>query len=333
MKAYELQKKPELKSVTLVNRERPTLTADSVRIKIRAVSLNYRDLMVARGAEKRAAPVIPTSDGAGEVVEVGSAVTAFQKGDRVVANFFPTWRNGALSDFHHAHALGGPVDGMLAEEVVLPASALLPIGQTLSFAEAACLPCAALTAWHGLFEVAALQPGATVLLQGTGGVSIFALQLAVAAGAQVIVTSSDSAKAERAKALGAMHTLDYRAQPNWGTAVKDLVPGGVDVVLDVGGPGTFDESVTALRYGGRMALIGVLTGTAGPINTMAIFSKTIQVHGIYVGSVDMFSRLLTGLATAKIRPAIDRTFPFDEAPLAYQHLASASHFGKVVIAW
>jgi NADPH:quinone reductase-like Zn-dependent oxidoreductase len=202
----------------------------------------------------------------------------------------------------------------------------------LSFEEAATLPCAAVTAYNALFESARVGPGSTVLVQGTGGVSVFALQLATAAGARVVATSSSEAKRERARQLGASHVIDYKAVSNWGNAAREWTGGeGVDVVVEVGGPGTFDQSVAALRYGGTMSLIGVLTGGRGEVSTSGVFQKVLHVRGIYVGSRRMFERLIRALVATGVRPVIDRVFPFREARDAYQYLSSGSHFGKVVI--
>jgi NADPH:quinone reductase-like Zn-dependent oxidoreductase len=266
------------------------------------------------------------------VVEIGSAVKALKVGDRVAANFFPTWLSGVPNDSHHANALGGSIDGMLAEEVALPDSAWVKFPSHLSFEEAATLPCAGVTAFHALFEAATLKPGDTVLVQGTGGVSIFALQLAKAAGARVIVTSSSGEKRERARTFGADHTIDYKATPAWGQEAMAFTEGrGVDVVVEVGGPGTFDQSAIALRYRGVMSLLGVLTGVQGEVNTHTVFHKALRVHGVYVGSVDMFEAFNRALAVHQLHPVIDRVFPFAEAREAYEYLASGKHFGKVVI--
>jgi NADPH:quinone reductase-like Zn-dependent oxidoreductase len=332
MKAYELQPREGFDSLTLVDRPSRELGPDDVRVSVRAVSLNFRDLVVARGARSRKAPLVPASDGAGEVVEVGPQVTRFRPGERVVASFFPTWVDGPLSDHHHARALGGGQDGMLAEEVVLPERAWLPVPDSLSFEAAATLPCAGVTAYHALFEAAALKPGDTLLVQGTGGVSIFALQLARTAGAEVILTSSSPTKRERALSMGAAHVIDYKADPKWGESARGLTGGrGVDLVVEVGGPGTFDQSVAALRYGGTMSILGILTGTRGEVNTYGVFHKTLRIAGIYVGSVTMFESLLRAVQAGPIEPVIDRSFTFGEARAAYDHLASGSHFGKVVI--
>jgi NADPH:quinone reductase-like Zn-dependent oxidoreductase len=332
MRAYELQPRAGFDALTLVERESRELGPRDVRVRVRAVSLNFRDLVMARGAAKRKAPLVPASDGAGEVVAVGGAVERLRPGDRVAASFFPAWRDGPLSDAHHASTLGGGQDGMLAEEVVLPEGAWLALPEQLSFEAAATLPCAGVTAYHALFEAAALRPGDTLLVQGTGGVSIFALQLARAAGASVIVTSSSGEKRERALAMGAAHVIDYKADPKWGETARSLTGGrGVDVVVEVGGPGTFDQSVAALRYGGTMSILGVLTGTRGEVNTYGIFHKALHVVGVYVGSISMFESLLRAVETSRIEPVIDRSFRFEEARPAYEHLASGQHFGKVVI--
>ncbi|HMG24730.1 MAG TPA: NAD(P)-dependent alcohol dehydrogenase, partial [Kofleriaceae bacterium] len=314
MRAYELQPRDGFDAVALVDRPSPALGPRDVRVRVRAVSLNYRDLTICKGARKRKAPVIPVSDGAGEVVEVGAAVTRHKVGDRVAAAFFPSWLDGAMSEHAHAAALGGSHDGMLAEEAVLPETALIRLPARLSFEAAATLPCAGVTAYHALFEGAQLRAGDVVLLQGTGGVSIFGLQLARAAGARVIITSSSAAKRERALAMGADHVIDYKAEPAWGDAARAWTGGrGADVVVEVGGPGTFDQSVAALRYGGTMSLLGVLTGTRGEVNTYGIFHKGLRVAGIYVGSVAMFEGLLRALEARQIDPVIDRTFGFAEA--------------------
>ncbi len=331
-KAYELQPKPEFESLTLVERASRELGPLEVKVQVRAVSLNYRDLVQARGAVKRKAPIVPASDGAGEVVAVGSGVTRVKVGDRVMASFFPNWLDGELSDAHHASALGGGGDGMLREEVVLPEHSWVKVPAGWSFEEAATLPCAGVTAWQALFETASVRAGDTVLLQGSGGVSVFALQLAKASGARVIITSSNEDKRKRLLALGADEVLDYVAEPKWGERARALTGGrGVDVVVDVGGPGTFDQSTAALRYGGTMSILGVLTGTRGEVNTYAIFHRRLRVHGVYVGSVAMAERLVRALEATKLRPVIDRVFEFGDAKAAYQHLAGATHLGKVVV--
>ncbi|MBL9027707.1 MAG: NAD(P)-dependent alcohol dehydrogenase [Myxococcales bacterium] len=332
MKAYELHREEGLAALKLVDRPSPPLGPTDVRVRVRAVSLNYRDLSVLRGAQRRERPVVPTSDGAGEVIEVGSAVRRHVVGDRVAAAFFPGWQQGGLTEEHHKNALGGSADGMLAEEVVLPESAWVRAPSKWSFEQASTLPCAGVTAWHALFEAASLRPGDSLLVQGTGGVSIFALQLARAAGANVIATSSSAEKRARLEQMGAVATLDYKATPQWGDAVRAASGGrGVDVAVEVGGAGTFDQTVKALRYGGTMSLLGILAGTQGPIDTYAVFHKALRVHGVYVGSVAMFESLVRALEASGIEPVVDRAFAFGDAARAYEHLASGAHFGKVVI--
>ena len=243
MRAYEIQPRDGFDAVTAVDRPAPALGPSDVRVRVRAVSLNYRDLTIVKGARKRKAPVVPASDGAGEVIEVGSAVTRHAVGDRVAGAFFPLWIDGAMSEHYHSRALGGSQDGMLAEQVVLPESAWVKLPARLSFEAAATLPCAGVTAYHALFEAARVRAGDTVLVQGTGGVSIFGLQLAKAAGARVIVTSSSAAKRDRAIALGADHVIDYKADAAWGDSARAWTGGrGVDIVIEVGGPGTFDHT-------------------------------------------------------------------------------------------
>lgn len=333
MKAYELQKSDGFNALAHCERERPKLGPTDVRVRVRAVSLNFRDLVIARLAKNsRKPPLIPCSDGAGEVLEVGSAVTRWKVGERVSANFFPHWRDGLPDGSVQATALGGTVDGMLREEVVLDQLAWVAVPAHLSFEEAATLPCAGVTAFNALFESATLRPGETLLVQGTGGVSMFALQLARAAGAQVIVTSSSHDKRERAKKLGAAHTIDYKAVPAWGDAAMALTGGrGVDVVVEVGGPGTFDQSMAALRHAGTMSILGTLSGMRGEVNTFGIFQKALRVHGVYVGSVRMYEALNRALSLHGIHPIVDRVFAFDDARGAYEYLASGQHFGKVVV--
>ncbi|MGE3508057.1 MAG: NAD(P)-dependent alcohol dehydrogenase [Vicinamibacterales bacterium] len=335
MRAYELHPNEGYEAITLVERPPATLGPRDVRVRVQAVSLNFRDLSIARGAARRppdARRVVAASDGAGVVVEVGAEVSRVRPGDRVAAIFFPDWLTGPFMAEYHGRALGGNVDGMLAEEAVIHEDALVQVPPHLSIEEAATLPCAGVTAWNALFESAHVGPGSTVLVQGTGGVSIFGLQLAKAAGATVIVTSKSEAKRARATAMGADAVIDYQATANWGDAALAWTGGrGVDVVIEVGGPGTFDQSVAALRYGGTMSLLGVLTGIKGEVNTYGVFHKALHVCGVYVGSRAMFERLNRALAASTIRPIVDRVFPFVEARAAYEYLAAGAHYGKVVI--
>lgn len=304
-----------------------------VLLRVGAASLNYRDLLVLQDTQKNREGLIPLSDGAGTVVAVGAEVTRWKAGDRVSPNFFPDWHGGAFSTAYHAKALGGgQTDGVLSDYIVADAASLVGVAAHLSLAEAATLPCAGLTAWHALFERGALQADVTVLVQGTGGVAMFGLQLAHAHGARVIVTSSSDAKLERARALGAWQTINYRTQPDWDRAALDFTDGrGVDHILELGGPDTYDQSIAAIAPGGRIAQIGVLTGFVTQPKLRPLMAKNASIHGIYVGSVEHYERLNSFVETHRIHPVIDRQFAFDEAPTAYRHLKAAGHFGKLVI--
>jgi len=330
IRAYELRGT----ELTQVTRPEPIAAAGHVVVQIHATSLNYRDLMIQRGnyALQAKPGVVPLSDGAGEVVAVGPGVTQFAVGDRVAATFMQSWTSGPLEPHHGASALGGALDGTLAGRVAFPETGLVRIPDHLSFAQAATLPCAGVTAWNALFEAGVTRPGQTVLVQGTGGVSILALQLARAAGARVIVTSSSDAKLARARELGAAATINYKATPAWGDEAVRLTGGvGVDHVIEVGGAGTFEQSLAAIRLGGTISYIGLLAGTgASPVG--AILRKGARVHGIFVGSRAMFRSLNAAIAESRIAPVIDRVFPFAEAVDAYRYLESGAHVGKVVIA-
>jgi NADPH:quinone reductase-like Zn-dependent oxidoreductase len=312
----------------------PEPGADEVMIRVRAVSLNYRDLLVVQGKYNPhlKLPRVPLSDGAGEVVSVGAGVTAWKAGDRVVVPFFPAWLDGDISAAKAASALGGDVDGLLREFATVRADALLPVPPHLSFEQAATLPCAAVTAWNGLFVAGPLKPGQTLLLQGTGGVSLFGLQFGRMAGATIILISSSDAKLERARALGAHYTVNYRTEPEWGKRVLELTEGrGVDLTLEVGGAGTLSKTLRATGYAGRVSLIGVLSGIAGEVQIGHILHKALTIRGIYVGSRAMFKAMNDAITRHKLEPVIDRVFSFDESPDAFRHLESAQHFGKIVI--
>ncbi len=332
MKAYRIH---ELGGVDGLKRDDlpdPQPGPGQVLVRVRATSLNYRDLMTLKGTYSRnpRLPMIPLSDGAGEVAEVGPGVTKFRPGDRVAGCFMPAWADGPPTEAAGRSALGGAVDGMLAELVALPEAGVVPTPAHLSDEEAATLPCAAVTAWNALFEGSPLRSGQTVLVQGTGGVSIFALQLARLAGARVIATSSSDAKLARVRELGASDGINYRTTPDWDVAVRNLTEGlGVDHVVEVGGGGTLPRSIKAVRVGGQVSLIGVLT--AGEVDPRPLLMKSVRLQGIYVGSRAMFERMNQAIALHKLHPVIDRVFPFDHAPEAYNHLESGSHLGKIVI--
>lgn len=334
MKAYEIREAIGIEGVVLnADRAVPQVGPCDVRIGVRAASVNFRDLLMAKGAYRGGMKpsVIPLSDGAGEIVEVGPRVSRFKVGDRVAGAFFQNWRAGAIAAESTSQALGGTVDGMLAEFVVLPESGVISIPSRLDFALAATLPCAALTAWNAIVETGNVRAGQTVLLLGTGGVSLFALQFAKLHGARVILTSSSNDKLARAKALGADEVINYRDTPDWDKAAAAMTGGrGVDLVVEVGGPGTLERSIRSARVGGAIALIGVVTGT-GQIDPRPLISRAIRLQGVFVGSLEMFAAMNAAIAANGLVPVVDRVFAFDEAREAYRHLASGAHFGKIVI--
>jgi len=334
MNAYELQTTGSLDGLRLADRPQPQPAHGQIILNVRAASLNYRDLIVMQGAYGKASlPLVPLSDGAGEVVAVGEGVTHWQPGDRVVGTFFPDWLSGPVTaEATKAAQGGGSTHGMLAEFVALSAQGAVRVPEHLSFEEAATLPCAALTAWNALVDQGRLQAGETVVLLGTGGVSLFGLQIAKLHGARTIITSSSDEKLARATALGADATINYRTTPDWEKKVLELTSGrGADHVLEVGGAGTFAKSLRATRLGGHVALIGVLTGVASELRVTDILMKSLRVNGIYVGSRAMFESLNRAVSQHQLKPVIDRVFPFVEARAAYEHLQSGRHFGKVVI--
>jgi NADPH:quinone reductase-like Zn-dependent oxidoreductase len=312
----------------------------SVLIKVHAVSLNYRDLMVVKGLynPKMALPRIPCSDGAGEIVAVGKDVTRVKVGDRVCGIFMQRWIDGPLTAEKSKAALGGDVDGMLAEYVLLHHEGVVRFPEHLTYEEAATLPCAGVTAWNALHHAGdPTRPtlaGETVLIQGTGGVSLFALQFATLLGAKVVGTSSSEDKLARAEALGLIAGCNYRDRPDWSKWATEITGGeGVDRIIEVGGAGTFGQSLRAARVGSLITQIGVLSGgsTTEPLSLTPLLHKQLRVHGIYVGSREMFDQMNTAIAAAKLHPVIHRAFEFDQAAEAFLHMQSASHFGKIVI--
>jgi NADPH:quinone reductase-like Zn-dependent oxidoreductase len=332
--AYSIRRGAGIDGLARATRTRGALGPRDVRVRMRAVALNYRDLMVARGdSGVPGIDFIAASDGAGEVVDIGAGVTRFGAGDRVIGAFFPDWHDGPPEPAKVTRALGGSADGVLAEEVVMDENAWAAMPAHLDFVEAATIPCAAVTAWHALFGLDPLKPGDSVLLLGTGGVSTWALQLAKAAGLRVVITSSDDAKLDRAVALGADATINYRRTPDWqDEALRLTGRRGVDRVLDIGGPDTLPRSIAAARSGGTIAVIGRLTGTAGvTIDPAALFGGSKRLAGVLVGSRAMTEDVVRFVELAGIRPVIDKLFDFADAREAYAYLAHAQHFGKVVI--
>jgi NADPH:quinone reductase-like Zn-dependent oxidoreductase len=305
-----------------------------VRVRVHATTLNFRDLMILRGPYpvSTQGPLVPGSDGAGEVVEVGGAVTRFKVGDRVTTSFFPNWVDGRMTRAGIAGALGGGDVGTFSGEILLDERALVKSPAHLDFAQAAALTCAGTTAWNALFVSGGIKPGDTVLLLGTGGVSIWALQLAKAAGARVIITSSSDEKLARARAMGADAGINYMQLPDWGNEVKNLTEGeGADLVLEIGGEKTFAQSLAAVRMQGTIAVIGGVTGLGGSMVPRQLVGVAVRMQGVYVGSRVMHEDLARFVEVAQIRPVIDRVFPSAEVPEAFRYLAAGRHFGKVAI--
>lgn len=303
-----------------------------IRVRLRASSLNYHDFAVVTGMMPADAGRIPMSDGAGEVVAVGDGVTAYAPGDLVVSTFFTNWDDGVPPATAFTTVPGDGIDGYAREEIVAPANWFTRVPKGYSAAEAATLTCAGLTAWRALFADGNVKPGSTVLVQGTGGVSVFALQFAKAAGARVIATSSSDAKLERMRALGADELINYKTVADWGVKALELTGGvGVDCVVEIGGAGTLDQSMVAARVGGHVALIGVLAGFAGPVQTAALMFKNLRVQGLTVGSRAMQLDMIAGIEANGIKPVIDSHFPVADLAGAFRHQASNTHFGKIVV--
>ncbi len=332
MRAWQILSDGGIDALALSEVPDPQPGHGEVAIRVRASSINYRDLMTVKDPVPRniTYPRIPNSDGAGEVIAVGPGVADLVPGDRVAGCFFSNWRDGPCSAEIMASALGGARDGVLAEQIVLPAAGAIKFPAHLSFEEAATLPCAALTAWNALFEVGGVRAGDNVLLLGTGGVSVFALQFARIAGARVIITSSSDEKLDRATKLGAAETINYRQHPEWHEKVLECTEGiGADICVEVGGAGTLTRSLAATKVAGKVGLIGVLTG--GTIDPVAVMRKSICLQGIYVGSRRMFENMNQAIELHELRPVISETYEFDQAKDAYWAMHKAGHFGKIVI--
>lgn len=332
MRTWLLHRGRSIAGLELADLPPPPLAEGEVRIRVHAVSLNWRDLFIAR-ADSRGPALVPCSDGAGEIAEVGPGVSGWAVGDRVTAAFYPDWTEGPPSDASVSWSLGGGRIGWLSKEVVMPAQALVRVPAAFTWAEAATFACAGVTAWNALFESARPTPGATVLVQGTGGVSLWALQLARAAGMRVIATSSSEDKLKVARELGAHETVNYASDPQWPASVLRWTGGeGVDVTIDVGGRDSLAASMQCTRMGGTVAMVGGLTGFDVHLEPFALIDRSIRLVGVLVGSRAMTARLVKYARTTGIRPRIDRVFPFTRARDAYEYLAAGRHVGKVVIA-
>ena len=333
MKAYEYRQFG-LENLSLVEREMPRPAVRQVVVKFHAASLNYRDLLFARGTynPKARFPAVPLSDGAGEVTEVGPEVTRWKVGDRVCPILIQGWiEGGHTSEKARTSLGGGDLDGVLREYGAFHENGLVRIPGHLSFEEAATLPCAAVTAWNALVEVGKLRAGDTVLTLGTGGVSVFAIQIARMHGARVIATSSSDEKLARVRQLGADQTINYKKTPAWDKEVLRLTDGiGVDHVVEVGGAGTLPRSVNAARINGLVAVIGVLA-SGGGLEPVRVLMKGLRVQGIFVGSRQMFEDMNRAILANQLKPVIDRTFSFDQARQALEYMESGSHFGKIVL--
>jgi len=334
MKVFEIQGSFGLENLKMARREEPVPGPGEVIVRLSAVSLNYRDLMMIRGHynPRQPLPLIPCSDGVGEVVSVGEGVTRFSVGDRVAGAFTQSWISGPPDAERLKRTLGGPLDGVLAERIRLSQDGLVRVPGHLSDVEAAALPCAAVTAWSALVEFGALKAGDTVLVQGSGGVSVFALQIARMFGARVIATSSSEEKRNRLEELGAFATIDYSAEPKWSSKVRELTGGrGVDHIVEVGGAGTLEQSLRAIRTGGTISVIGVLSGISSKLNIIPILMQHLRLSGIFVGSREAFENMNRAFETNQLHPVIDRVFPFKDTIEALKYFQEGSHLGKVCI--
>jgi NADPH:quinone reductase-like Zn-dependent oxidoreductase len=335
LKCYEIQGPNGIDGLALVDKPVPKPGAGEVLVRLKAATLNYRDLLTVKGGygSRQKFPLVPVSDGAGVIEAIGADVRGLATGDRVIGSFFQNWIGGEPSEAKMSAALGGSVDGVLTEYQVFPARALVKTPEHLSDIEAAALPCAGLTAWSAVVKLGDVKPGQIVLVQGTGGVSLFALQFAKMCGARVIATSSSDAKIDRLKQLGADLTLNYRSTPDWGKKAREWSRHGVDLVVEVGGVGTLNESIRATRIGGTIAFIGVLAGSpASELRLPLMVMQQQRLQGVTVGSVEDLQAMADGITVNRMKPVIDKTFSFEKAREAFAHMASGAHFGKVAIA-
>jgi len=332
MRQVRLRAPAGLGNLALVEEDIPEPKPGEVLVRIRACSLNFHDAMVVRGKIPSADGRVPMTDGAGEVVAVGDGVDELKIADPVVSMFWPYWLSGDMTPATKRDIPGESVDGYASEYVCKPAHFFTKAPAGYTPVESATLACAGVTAWRGLVTCGRVKPGDTVLTQGTGGVSLFALQFAKAAGAQVIATSSSEEKLEKLKQLGADIVINYKSVPEWGRKAKDLTDGrGVDHVIEVGGPDTLTQSITACRTGGHIALIGVLTGFAGEVAIPALFSNQIRISGISIGSRADQEDMIRAITVNRLKPVIDRRFPLQDIGAAFEHYESQKHFGKVCL--
>jgi NADPH:quinone reductase-like Zn-dependent oxidoreductase len=332
MKVIELTG-PGLDAMRLAEREIPPVPERHVRVRVSAASLNYRDLMIAKGLVPVSYPRIPLSDAVGEVTETGAGVSRVRSGDRVFAIFYPDWQSGPIRPEKFAHDRGATGDGVAAEYLVLPEEELVRVPDHLSDAAVATLPCAGVTAWSAITQNGGLNPGDSVLIQGTGGVSLFALQFALAAGAETWLISSEDAKLERAQALGAHHVVNYKSMPDWDATIIQATSGrGVDLVVDVVGQATLAKSVNAVTSGGRVAIIGVLGGFEASIPLYPVMTKSVHICGVISGNREDAEAMVRAVSAQAIRPVIDSEFALTDLPAALRHLESGKHFGKISIA-
>jgi len=335
MKVFEIREFG-IDRLALAEREIGAPIANRVLVRMAAASLNFRDCLMVSGKynPKLKRPVVPLSDGSGVVEEIGPEVTRFKKGDRVAGCFFQKWIEGPPTREKALSALGGAIDGVLSEYRTFSEEGLVSVPEHLNFEEAAALPCAAVTAWHALFGHAPMTPGDTVLLQGTGGVSIFALQFALAAGLRTIITSSSDEKLARAKALGAHEVINYKSTPEWDVQAKKLTSGeGVGKVIEVAGSNTIPLSLRAVRTYGAVSVIGVLSGAAPAVAPTSLLMNSVQVQGIYVGSRLMFESMNKAIAFHGVKPVVDRTFIWTEIKEALRYMESQQHFGKICLSF
>lgn len=331
MRAAVVHLPASLESLAIEQRLEPSVAPGKVKVRWHALSLNFHDYAVAAGLMPTSDGRIPISDGAGEIVDVGQGVKNWKAGDKVMSLFFPDWHEGAPTAETTRRLGGDSTDGCAVEFSVVDPATLTPIPQNYSYAEAATLPCAALTAWRGLVEIGQIKAGDTVLVEGTGGVSIFALQIAKAFGATVFATSSSPEKLERLRKLGADHVIDYRADANWGETVNALSKGGVDHVIDVGGAATLAQSIAAVRVDGSVVLIGILGGLQAEINLAQWMIKQQHIRPVAVGSREMQINMVRFLEKSDLKPVIDSRFPLGKLADAFRYQLSGKHFGKIVI--